>query len=411
MRYLLADFEIVTPLFMGGADPAHGAELRIAGIKGALRFWWRALHAKLPLEDLHARECHAFGSAGNASGRSKDEGQSKVVMHLRHSGDARLVPALKNSPLSDLIVPAERTALPGAAYFGYGCMSFNGTLQRPCFRPGGRFSLGIRCDDDSFSDIRDALRALGLFGGLGSCSRRGYGGIHLSQIEEILPDHERRPVWSAPQSLGAYKTAVDRLLERRLASPKPDYSGFSAATRIDVLAEGAAWHTVLDDVGRAMIRYRSYGRTTGHGRRVLGRKAEERFKQDHIWTSDKLHRRATKMAHPERIVFGLPHNHYFSDGTVVGISARDGDLELRRASPLLIQIRKIGLGFVAIAVLLEARYLPDTATLHVEKEKMTRADLGDVATIRADYGVINRFLDDAKYFAARRSIVRPGAPV
>ena len=42
------EVEIVTPLFLGGADP-NKAELRAPSIKGALRFWWRALNPHFSL--------------------------------------------------------------------------------------------------------------------------------------------------------------------------------------------------------------------------------------------------------------------------------------------------------------------------------------------------------------------------
>ncbi|HPU57120.1 MAG TPA: type III-B CRISPR module RAMP protein Cmr1, partial [Verrucomicrobiota bacterium] len=43
MKTLTATYRIVTPMFLGGANPESQAELRISSIKGALRFWWRAL--------------------------------------------------------------------------------------------------------------------------------------------------------------------------------------------------------------------------------------------------------------------------------------------------------------------------------------------------------------------------------
>ena len=42
METIEATFKVVTPMFMSGADQSQ-AELRTASIKGALRFWWRAL--------------------------------------------------------------------------------------------------------------------------------------------------------------------------------------------------------------------------------------------------------------------------------------------------------------------------------------------------------------------------------
>lgn len=42
-RELKATLEIVTPLFLGGANPRGAPELRAASVRGVLRFWLRAL--------------------------------------------------------------------------------------------------------------------------------------------------------------------------------------------------------------------------------------------------------------------------------------------------------------------------------------------------------------------------------
>ena len=49
------ELEIITPLFLAGAD-TNKPELRATAIKGALRFWWRALHPNLPLAKLKEDE-------------------------------------------------------------------------------------------------------------------------------------------------------------------------------------------------------------------------------------------------------------------------------------------------------------------------------------------------------------------
>src|SRR5262245_51634695 len=63
---ITATFEIVTPMFMGGADPKRSCELRVPSIKGALRFRWRALawsRFEGQLKDIHKEEARLFGSA------------------------------------------------------------------------------------------------------------------------------------------------------------------------------------------------------------------------------------------------------------------------------------------------------------------------------------------------------------
>jgi len=60
--------EVVTPLFLGGADPQK-AELRVPPIKAAMRFWWRALNPQ-SIEMLRDSESKLFGDAGDKYGKS-----------------------------------------------------------------------------------------------------------------------------------------------------------------------------------------------------------------------------------------------------------------------------------------------------------------------------------------------------
>ena len=41
MRTITATIEVVTPMFLGGADQSPDG-IRPSSVKGALRFWWRA---------------------------------------------------------------------------------------------------------------------------------------------------------------------------------------------------------------------------------------------------------------------------------------------------------------------------------------------------------------------------------
>ena len=58
--------EIVTPLFLGGAN-SNKAELREASIKGMLRFWWRALYGDEDYKSMRKRESEIFGSTESKS--------------------------------------------------------------------------------------------------------------------------------------------------------------------------------------------------------------------------------------------------------------------------------------------------------------------------------------------------------
>ena len=49
------DVEVVTPMFLSGADQQK-VEIRAASIKGQLRWWWRAMNGHLSLEELKKQE-------------------------------------------------------------------------------------------------------------------------------------------------------------------------------------------------------------------------------------------------------------------------------------------------------------------------------------------------------------------
>jgi CRISPR-associated protein Cmr1 len=66
MQSITFTCETITPMFLAGADGTT-PELRAPSIKGALRFWWRAMNGHLSLEDLKAKEDEIFGGTDNRS--------------------------------------------------------------------------------------------------------------------------------------------------------------------------------------------------------------------------------------------------------------------------------------------------------------------------------------------------------
>jgi CRISPR-associated protein Cmr1 len=70
MRSITFTCKVITPLFLNGAE-GQTPELRPPGIKAAMRFWWRALHAHLPLAEMKKQESELFGGSGDKISRSK----------------------------------------------------------------------------------------------------------------------------------------------------------------------------------------------------------------------------------------------------------------------------------------------------------------------------------------------------
>ena len=67
MHKITFECETITPMFLSGADGAT-PELRPPSIKGALRFWWRAMNGHLSLPELKRIEGEIFGDTGRRSG-------------------------------------------------------------------------------------------------------------------------------------------------------------------------------------------------------------------------------------------------------------------------------------------------------------------------------------------------------
>ena len=90
MHRITFECETITPMFMAGADGTT-PELRAPSIKGALRFWWRALNGHLELEELKKREGEIFGTADEKVGRSKIIVLCKTKVFKRDTSSYRLV--------------------------------------------------------------------------------------------------------------------------------------------------------------------------------------------------------------------------------------------------------------------------------------------------------------------------------
>ena len=70
MKAITFECETITPMFLTGAD-GRTPELRPPSIKGAMRFWWRAMNGHLPLDKLKEEESKIFGASNRKIGRSR----------------------------------------------------------------------------------------------------------------------------------------------------------------------------------------------------------------------------------------------------------------------------------------------------------------------------------------------------
>ena len=379
---ICATYKVTTPMFCGGANPKD-AEFRLPSFKGVLRYWWRALawsECDGNLSDIRKFEDRLFGSTGT--------GQSRISMRLTSP------PSASECRADEVLqVPGmNRVVGDGARYLGYGVMEAfasgkrgtkAGQLTRSCLGAGFNFTVQMRVSAGSQQHEMDqkllvllekALIAVGIFGGVGAKSRKGYGSVSISSL---CVDGKQRPV---PRSRKDLCERIAALRRQYGSSRFPEYTALSRDARY-LLLTGKTKKPLelLDLVGRELMRFRSWG----HNGKLFGRPSEKNFEDDHDLMKDVSNRQKPRN-HPRRVAFGLPHNYGKQQ---VGPY---GDLD-RRASPLFIHIHHCEEGPVAVLSFLPARFLPSVG------HERPRISVGRYHVQQAPedelYRPLNEFLD------------------
>jgi len=401
MKTLSASFEIVTPMFIGGSDQ-QTAQLRPSSLKGALRFWWRALN--------WSRVCALHGSDQNAALRQLHADESRLFGHAAtDNGGGQGVFLMQ---VSDLSVKEQKQPFGtgfdnGILYLlGQGLGSFRDGNH--CLRPG--LAAGVSFDllllfrpgtsQGDIASVVQAVQAFGLLGSLGSRARHGMGSVALTSLRSEGLD---LPAWSVPTTVEAYCSALTALLaDARRAPGLPPLSAFSTESRLDLSMQRSgkdAAVKLLGEIGKEQQIYRSYGRKnprTGRHEVSSGDKAEQNFKADHDLVLNASQGKTVTKA-PQRAVFGLPHNYYFSSGAKVDINYRPNGEEGRRASPLLLHIHRFSDGSaVAVHTLLCSRFLPEAQPVVTMKQGRTLSNV----PAHVDWQVLHDYLDRFKKLSA-----------
>ncbi|MEM7374525.1 MAG: type III-B CRISPR module RAMP protein Cmr1 [Bacteroidota bacterium] len=154
--------KIITPMFLHGAD-GQTPELRAPSIKGAMRFWWRAVNGHLGLDELRKQETAIFGGVGKGE---SDGRRSKLLIRLDLDQPLRTI--------RSSLVPHKR--------------SRDGRRQMMmanAFAPEERFHVQLSrlpsCPM-SLEEIQSLFQLMSALGGLGKRVRRGMGSIVLTHV-------------------------------------------------------------------------------------------------------------------------------------------------------------------------------------------------------------------------------------
>lgn len=363
-----ANFQIITPMFLGGADQ-RASTIRSTAIKGALRFWWRAIYwaefytgskndTNSALLAMAEAEAQLFGSvAGDHACQSSF--RLSVCDAKIESKDLNLCSSKKPRH------PDKYNVDPGSPVhylLGQGLEGRNVLVR-------GSFQLELTFTNPNHQEkysaaLLNALIALSIFGGLGARARHGWGSVSLTALTA------GGAVVDYPKSLPELKQWI-KSLPRFSDVPTPPFSAFSCETKIDVVAKGSSAEDLLNVVGGEQQMYRSHGRSG----KVGGKAAEKNFQDDYDLVKGFLNTGKIDRL-PRRAVFGLSHNYFYGslyeENKNIKESNKNAALlafkaeiapkyedRQRRASPLFLHIHKFsGSQYLAIHTLLVADYLP-----------------------------------------------------
>jgi CRISPR-associated protein Cmr1 len=385
MKTITATFTITTPMFLGDAHQ-QSTSMRPPSIKGALRFWWRALKWKDVFDDgkdpvkalrqLHADEARIFGAAtaDNAGG------QGVFLLSVAHCEISK-----------STFVPQK----------GHQYLLGQGLLRDSL--NSGTFTLKVLFKPESVAPDQQSLVNVillwGLLGGLGSRARKGFGSVAIQSIETEGLDVDDPKI---PRNANELNDSLNELIGNSVDG-LPPFTAFSKLTRIDISKTGDNALRLLDDIGKEMQMYRSFGSLDSFGRnkQVNGQPAEQNFGPGKKYNDHDLAQAAASGSkvdiHPARVAFGLPHNYIFSSTKSKLDIEPDGNGRNRRASPLFIHIHQFSDGSCcAIQTFFPALFLPGNDTIALKGKGRPQHFSPDIHwDVITDY--LDRFTTNSDY--------------
>lgn len=299
---ITATYRIITPMFIGDANQA-ATGISPASVKGALRFWWRALswarvyknavHSETDaLKLLHKEESKLFGSSAE-NGKA-----ASFVLRL----DTNEIATARNT---DWPTGRQNDA---SSYLGLGLWKMGQQDQREYINEDQLFSVSLILSSEvsalESESLQAALKLWGLVGGLGSRARRAFGSVSIVSLGE------QKYTFT---DVDGYLSELKNLLSNSVFDgvQLPPYSAISESTQV------------------------------GIGKRLYG---NARLAHAGLGNAFKEYRgQPSSLRGAKKRVFGMPYS-----------GGGRAENNARRASPLLMHVHPVGDGFVVSTLFLPA---------------------------------------------------------
>ncbi|MEO1653599.1 MAG: type III-B CRISPR module RAMP protein Cmr1 [Bacteroidota bacterium] len=182
MKSITFTCETITPMFLSGAD-GQTPELRPPSIKGALRFWWRAMQGELPKKEkdrqwvyhnLKNIEQNSFGGTGGFEINKEKTTALRSKFNIRIANAKTTIRSTKN----------EFVNKSGLEYFFYLIVNEMQDYDEGFIAPT-KFDVIISArEEKELLNASACFWLLTYLGGLVSRVRRGAGSFEITQIRD-----------------------------------------------------------------------------------------------------------------------------------------------------------------------------------------------------------------------------------
>ncbi len=214
--------EAVSPLFIGGADPRGdpGPEcLRAPSLRGALRYWLRAVVSADDPGRLREAEAELFGSANHPS---------PLGLRVESMGPPRIktwgqIKAMGEPMTQQRPGPGARPPVSGLGYLGdVALRKTREESERRAIAAGSRFRVVLRwraagaASDGDLARLAATLWLFGRLGGLGTRARRGFGAL---QVREVVDGGFLAAAFEAYPPVVAARSATELAAELTRLAP------------------------------------------------------------------------------------------------------------------------------------------------------------------------------------------------
>ena len=397
-------YELITPLFGGGAEPQKADEVTIvrgSEVRAQLRFWWRAMRGGRfggNLVAMKACEDRVWGAPAHTAQQKKVKALHKGKLHptvqimltITDPGRNKEVRARSGKKKGEVVNIGDPES-------PYSYVAFPLREKRGQVVEGVKFDLHLTCTEACAPEVEAALWGWETFGGIGARTRRGFGAITCTSVPASLPPSLDEVIAWIADKAAKHQDKESAQGGKLLWHRNVPHLRYSTA-RVPLLAfDGPmdAWEHLYS----ALREFRQYRidkktlKTSPYGSSVWP-EANEIRRLAKLGSGKALHKPATGKF--PRAVFGLPIIFQFKDEPIKPVTLKPSSHE-RLASPLILRPLKCANGqCVALAVLLKTPELPPGSHLeldgHQVASQLSPADAGAIPPLRKNTAVLDAFL-------------------